>query len=98
MRIGRLALVGIALAVLVTLVALPATAQVKDYRKIKYPSLPEFKIAQPEVYILENGMTIFLLEDRELPFGDDYSDFVRGMLHDTVEKDLSAWFEFESED
>jgi len=38
-----------------------------------------------------------LKEDRELPFGDDYSDFVRGMLHDTVEKDLSAWFDFEEE-
>jgi len=67
MRIGKLALAGIALAVLVAWVALPATAQVKDYRKIKYPSLPEFKIAQPQIYVLENGMTVFLLEDHELP-------------------------------
>ena len=86
MRIGRLALVGIALAVLVTLVALPAIAQVKDYRKIKYPSLPEFKIAQPEVYILENGMTVFLLEDRELPLITVNARIRTGSNYDPPEK------------
>jgi len=86
MRIGRLALAGIALAVLVTLVALPATAQVKDYRKIKYPSLPEFKIAQPEVYTLENGMTVFLLEDRELPLITASARIRTGSHYDPPEK------------
>jgi predicted Zn-dependent peptidase len=67
MRIGRLAVTGIALVVLVALLTVPATAQVKDHTKIKYPALPEFKIAEPDVYILENGITVFLIEDRELP-------------------------------
>jgi len=47
--------------------AFPTVAQVKDYRDIKYPELPEFKIPSPEVYTTENGLTVFLMEDHELP-------------------------------
>jgi predicted Zn-dependent peptidase len=86
MRIGRLALAGIVLAVLVVMATLPATAQVKDYRKIKYPSLPEFKIAKPEVYILENGMTVFLLEDHELPLITVNARIRTGSNYDPPEK------------
>jgi predicted Zn-dependent peptidase/outer membrane lipoprotein-sorting protein len=42
-------------------------AQVKDYRDLKYPTLPDFKIAKPEVFTLPNGMQVFLMEDHELP-------------------------------
>ena len=45
----------------VALLAPPAAAQVKDHTKIKYPKLPEFKIAEPEIYELENGMKVFLI-------------------------------------
>lgn len=49
------------------LVALPAAAQVRDRKEIKYPPLPPFQIAKPTVFQLKNGMTVFLVEDRELP-------------------------------
>ena len=42
-------------------------AQVKDYRDLKYPTLPDFKIAKPEGFTLPNGMQVFLMEDHELP-------------------------------
>lgn len=44
-----------------------AWAQVQDYRQLQYPDLPEFKIPKPDVFTLENGLRVFLLEDRELP-------------------------------
>lgn len=47
--------------------AMPAAAQVEDYRDITYPPLPAFEIPQPQVYTLPNGMTVLLLEDHELP-------------------------------
>jgi predicted Zn-dependent peptidase len=64
LRFCRTALTGLAL---VAVLAPEGATQVTDYRKIKYPPLPDFKIAKPEVYTLENGMTVFLIEDHELP-------------------------------
>ena len=51
----------------VALLALPAAAQVKDHKAIKYPDLPDFKIPRPEVYDLDNGMKVFLMEDHAKP-------------------------------
>jgi zinc protease len=42
-------------------------AQVNDYRDLKYPNLPDFKIPKPEVFSLPNGLQVFLMEDPELP-------------------------------
>ena len=53
--------------VLAALVAAPAFGQAKDHTKIKYPKLAELEVPQPEIYTLENGMTVFLMEDHELP-------------------------------
>ncbi len=53
-------------ALILGLVA-PAGAQVDDYRDIEFPPLSEFVIPTPEVYDLDNGMKVFLLEDHELP-------------------------------
>lgn len=49
--------------------ALPAAAgEVKeDYREIAYPAIPDFEIPSPTVFTLDNGMKVFLIEDRELP-------------------------------
>ena len=44
-----------------------AGAQVKTYKDIKYPELAPFTIPKPEVVTLKNGMTVFLMEDHELP-------------------------------
>ena len=57
----------IAAAILAVFLVLPAAAQVKDHRDIKYPPLAELKVEKPEVFTLKNGMTFFLLEDHELP-------------------------------
>lgn len=54
-------------AILSALIGLPAVAQVKNYREIQYPTLPEFKIPKPTVFTLNNGMQVFLMEDHELP-------------------------------
>jgi len=55
------------LAVAGSLAQQMALAQVDNYRDLKYPTLPEFKIPKPEVFTLPNGLQVFLLEDRELP-------------------------------
>ena len=52
---------------LLALLAVPVDAQVKDYRDIKFPKLPEREVPRPEVHTLPNGLQIFLLEDHELP-------------------------------
>jgi zinc protease len=57
----------VAVITLAVLLACPAAAQVKDHLKLKYPPLPEFKIERPQVHVLDNGLTLFLLEDHELP-------------------------------
>jgi len=44
-----------------------AHGQVRDYRELRYPPLPAFEIPKPRVFTLKNGLTVFLMEDRELP-------------------------------
>ena len=41
---------------------------VKSYKDLKYPTLNSIQVPTPERYVLANGMTVFLLEDHELPF------------------------------
>lgn len=48
------------------LAALPALAQ-KHYTEIEYPPLKDFVIPEAQRVELENGMVVFLIEDRELP-------------------------------
>jgi len=47
--------------------ALPAAAQVKDYKQIKFPPLHPMSIPEPKRITLSNGMQVMLLEDHELP-------------------------------
>lgn len=47
-----------------------APAAKKPWEKIPIPPLHDFKPAQPKKIILDNGLTIFLQEDHELPFID----------------------------
>lgn len=50
-------------------VGMPApTQQVQPWKQIPIPPLPAFHPQQPKRIVLENGMTIFLQEDHELPF------------------------------
>lgn len=48
-------------------VAGAASAQVDDYRALKFPPLAEFEIPRPQTFELDNGLKVFLMEDHELP-------------------------------
>jgi len=58
---------GFLILIAALLLSVPGIAQVKDYQDIKFPKLPDFDIPQPETFTLNNGMTVFLMEDHELP-------------------------------
>ena len=70
----------------VALSALAATAQVDDHRQIEYPELADFSIPEPEVYRLDNGLTVFLLEDHELPLLQITARVRTGSLWEPAEK------------
>jgi len=54
-------------AALATFLAFVASGQVKDYRELKYSTLPKFEISKPTIITLQNGLRVYLLEDHELP-------------------------------
>ncbi|HZI93900.1 MAG TPA: pitrilysin family protein [Patescibacteria group bacterium] len=60
------AIFGLAIA-LACIFAAPASAQVKDYKQLKFPEMRPFTVPQPERITLPNGMVVMLLEDHELP-------------------------------
>jgi len=51
----------------VFLTAAIAGAQVETVDQIVYPPLPEVELPQPERHVLDNGLVVFMVEDRELP-------------------------------
>src|SRR5271168_2681702 len=68
MRIKRIALSTIFVAVAILSVTLPqAAAQATSWQQVPIPPLPAFKPQQPKRIELKNGMVIFLQEDHELP-------------------------------
>lgn len=77
-----------ALAVWMFALALaPATAaQVDDHRKIQFKDLPAFKIPRPEVFTLDNGMTVFLMQDTELPLISVNARIRSGGYYEPAEK------------
>jgi hypothetical protein len=81
------AIVGFLMLVVAVLVSAPAVSQVKDYRDIDYPELPEFEIPRPEVFTLENGMKVFLMEDHELPLISVRARIRTGSNHMPAEKE-----------
>jgi zinc protease len=47
---------------------LPAQAETpRHYTELQFPPLPEIQLPQYERYQLKNGMTVYLMEDHELP-------------------------------
>jgi zinc protease len=71
---------------LAALLAAPAAAQVESWKDIKFPPLPRFDIPKPEEYTLQNGMTVFLLEDHELPLVKVYARVRTGAKYDPADK------------
>ena len=43
---------------------------VTNYKEIQLPELNSMQVRQPERYVMENGMTVYLLEDHEVPLID----------------------------
>ncbi|MEM6646749.1 MAG: insulinase family protein, partial [Bacteroidota bacterium] len=67
------------------LVGLPAQAQTHP-NDLTFPELPDFEIPQAEKVVLDNGMTVFLIEDRELPLISMSARIGGGSLHEAIEK------------
>ncbi|BAY76290.1 peptidase M16 domain-containing protein [Nostoc linckia NIES-25] len=44
-----------------------ATAQAKHYTELQLPPLPEVKLPKYERFVLQNGLVVYLMQDRELP-------------------------------
>ena len=75
-----------ATAVAAALVAAPVAAQVESYKDIRYAPLPDFRIEKPLVYELRNGLTVFLMEDHELPLIEVHARIRTGSLWEPAEK------------
>ncbi len=60
-----IAFVSMLLVVLLGLPSMAATAQ--HYDELKFAPIPEIKLPKYERFVLDNGMVVYLLEDRELP-------------------------------
>ena len=57
-----------------------------DVTELTYPDLPDFEVPEPERVELENGMTIFLLEDPELPQVNATARIGVGSVYEPAEK------------
>jgi zinc protease len=44
-----------------------ATTAAKHYTELQFPKLPDVKLPKYERYVLNNGMVVYLMENRELP-------------------------------
>ncbi|HWM94042.1 MAG TPA: pitrilysin family protein [Thermoanaerobaculia bacterium] len=75
-----------ALPLLLTILALPAAAQVDRVDDIRFPPLARFDIPQPQRIELENGMVVLLLEDHELPMVEATALVRAGSGYDPADK------------
>ncbi len=96
-RFLRLASVPVTLAalLLVGLIAQPAFAQKKgdeirtadyDVNELTFPDLRDFEVPDPERVELDNGMTVFLLEDHELPTVNAEARISAGSVYEPAKK------------
>jgi predicted Zn-dependent peptidase/outer membrane lipoprotein-sorting protein len=57
-----------------------------DVQTLTYPELRDFEVPDPERMELDNGMTVFLLEDRELPKVNAVARIGTGSVFEPAEK------------
>jgi predicted Zn-dependent peptidase/outer membrane lipoprotein-sorting protein len=57
-----------------------------DVQDLTYPELRDFEVPEPERVELDNGMTVFLLEDRELPRINAVARIGTGSVYEPAEK------------
>lgn len=74
------------ISLLALALALPAAAQVQDYKQIQTPPLHPMTIPEPQRLTLSNGMTVMLLEDHELPVVEAFARIRTGIRHEPAEK------------
>jgi predicted Zn-dependent peptidase len=65
----------VAAGMALSLISVPALAQ-KKVKDLKYPPLNQIEIPEPEKVTLDNGLTLYLLEDHSLPLIN-----IRARLH-----------------
>ena len=62
------------------------TGPLPSYKDLKYPTLGTVKVPHPEIFTLENGLKVYLLEDHELPLVSGRALVRTGNLFDPKEK------------
>ncbi|MGH9398968.1 MAG: M16 family metallopeptidase [Thermoanaerobaculia bacterium] len=83
----------LAAALLAALVGAPLSGQTKEWDRIPKPPLHKFSIPQPKKIVFGNGMTVFLMEDRELPLIDAFITIKGGSRNEPAAKaGLAALF------
>ena len=88
LSIAALSLVLIGLGTVQSAFAQEADIRTADYdvTELTYPDLRDFEVPEPERVELENGMTIFLLEDSELPQVNAVARIGVGSVYEPAEK------------
>lgn len=73
---------------LVMLLRAPAIAQnaAKHYTELKFPSLPEIQLPEYSRFQLDNGIIVYLMEDRELPLVSGRAIFRTGSRFEPANK------------
>lgn len=84
------AALALASALLLALNVAPAAAQAqaptKDWEKIAKPPLHKFEIPRAKKVVFSNGLTVFLMEDRELPLIDAFATVKGGSRNEPADK------------
>ncbi|MBO6575558.1 MAG: insulinase family protein [Rhodothermales bacterium] len=70
---------------LLALLVLPAAAQ-KHHSAIDYPELPDFDTPEAQRFELDNGMVLFLIEDRALPMVNVVARVGTGSVYEPGDK------------
>jgi zinc protease len=72
---------------LVVVLCLPAVAAgARHYTELKFEPLPEVRVPEYERFVLDNGMVVYLMEDRELPLVGGTALFRTGSRTEPVEQ------------
>lgn len=76
----------LAAALLLSLSAPTTFGQTKEWEKIPKPPLHKFQIPQPKRVVFGNGLTVFLMEDRELPLIEAFLSVKGGSRNEPAAK------------
>ncbi len=77
-------MVSMLLTVLLCLPTVAATA--RHYTELKFQPLPEVQVPKYSRFVLDNGMVVYLMEDRELPLVEGTALFRTGARWEPAEK------------